>query len=453
VPGPTLLSETPQSDDTFLAGAGEMGVLVRSIDWEKTPLGPLTEWPQSLRTTMSICLNSKFPIAVYWGPEYLMLYNQSLVPMVGPKKHPGALGQKANVVLAEIWDIIEPLLRHVRTTGEATWSEDLMLPLARTGKPEESYFTFTYSPIRDEAGQVGGVFCAVVETTAKVIEGRRLRLLNALAEGAQSATASTACAHAATEITRASKDVPFALLYLLDESGGAVLSGAANIVAGSALAPTILRPGDASPWSCGIEGEGQRVLSLPEAPGGARGAIILPIEHSSGGRRFGFIVAGLSTMLSDSESYALFHALLSSSISRAVGSASSLEEERRRAEELASIDRAKTTFFSNVSHEFRTPLTLILGATEEAIAASTRALEGPELDRVHRNALRLLKLVNTLLDFSRIEAGRVKARFQPTDLSLFTADLASAFRSLVERAGSDGHGGLPAAGRARLCRS
>src|SRR5580698_10041127 len=106
--------------DAFLAGAGEMGVLVRAIDWRVTPLGPIEGWPQSLRTTMSICLNSKFPIAIYWGPEFLMLYNQSLVPMVGPRKHPGALGQPARVVLAEIWEIIEPLLRHVRTTGEAT---------------------------------------------------------------------------------------------------------------------------------------------------------------------------------------------------------------------------------------------------------------------------------------------------------------------------------------------
>jgi hypothetical protein len=95
-------SRPRQRDDAFLAGAGEMGKLVRSIDWHQTPLGALTEWPQSLRTTMSICLNSRFPIAVYWGPEFLMLYNESLIPMVGPKKHPQALGQSARVVLAEI---------------------------------------------------------------------------------------------------------------------------------------------------------------------------------------------------------------------------------------------------------------------------------------------------------------------------------------------------------------
>ena len=222
---------TPIDDNAFLAGAGEIGDLFRRKDWGATPLGDLAVWPQSLRTTMSICLNSRFPIAVYWGPEYLMLYNESLLPMVGARKHPHALGQPAQVVLAEIWSIIEPLLRQVRTTGEATWSEDLMLPLARTGAPEESYFTFTYSPIRDESSGVGGVFCAVVETTDKVIEERRLRLLNALAEGRRAGTATDACLHAASEIQQAPKDVPFALLYLFDAAGVASLVAAAGIAA------------------------------------------------------------------------------------------------------------------------------------------------------------------------------------------------------------------------------
>jgi hypothetical protein len=201
-------------DESFLTGAGEMAALVRSIDWLGSPLGAIGTWPQSLRTTMSICLSSRFPIAVYWGPEYLMLYNQSLVPMVGANKHPNAFGQSARVVLAEIWSIIEPLLRHVRTTGEATWTENLMLPLARTGAPEESYFTFTYSPIRDESEGVGGVFCAVVETTEKVIEGRRLRLLNELAEAALAATPAEACEQVAAKLADATvlslgrRDVP-----------------------------------------------------------------------------------------------------------------------------------------------------------------------------------------------------------------------------------------------------
>ncbi|HTB57118.1 MAG TPA: ATP-binding protein [Polyangia bacterium] len=424
-------------DDTFLAGAGEMGALVRSTDWGTTPFGPLTDWPQSLRTTMSICLNSRFPIAVYWGPDYLMLYNQSLVPMVGPKKHPGALGQPARVVLAEIWGIIEPLLRHVRMTGEATWSEDLMLPLARTGLPEESYFTFTYSPIRDETGGVGGVFCAVVETTDKVIEERRLRLLNALAEAARAPTPADACAHAAAEIARAPADVPFALLYLLDDAGVATLVGAANVTAGTPLAPLTAQPGAGTPWPFAEVKDQPSFVPLTDGPGGARGAVILPIEQSGGGQRYGFVVAGLSPLLAQSASYTRFQTLLAASVSQAVGSAAAYEEERARAKALEELDRAKTAFFSNVSHEFRTPLTLMLGPAEDALA-SAEPLAPADRQRwelVHRSALRLSKLVNALLDFSRIEAGRVEASYEPTDLSALTGELASMFRSAIDRGG------------------
>ena len=397
---------------------------------------PIADWPQSLRTTMSICLNSRFPIAVYWGPEYLMLYNESLVPMVGAKKHPQALGQPARVVLAEIWPIIQPLLDQVRTTGEATWSEDLMLPLARTGAPEESYFTFTYSPIRDETSNVGGVFCAVVETTDKVIEGRRLRLLNALAE-ARAGTPAEACAHAAAEIARAPHDAPFALFYLFDDAGTATLAGAANLVEGSPLAPRLVPPGTRAPWPFDEVKDDPLFVSLTEAPAGARGAVILPIEQSEGGRRFGYLVAGLSSMLAQSPSYARFHTLLAASISQAVSGAAAFEEARARAEALAALDRAKTAFFSNVSHEFRTPLTLMLGPAEEALAGaeSLSVVERERWSIVHRSALRLAKLVNTLLDFSRIEAGRVDASYEPTDLAALTGELASMFRSAIERGG------------------
>ena len=386
---------------------------------------------------MSICLNSRFPIAVYWGPDYLMLYNQSLVPMVGPKKHPGALGQPAHIVLAEIWGIIEPLLRQVRMTGEATWSEDLMLPLARTGLPEESYFTFTYSPIRDETGGVGGVFCAVVETTDKVIEERRLRLLNALAEAARAPTPADACAHAAAEIARAPIDVPFALLYLTGDAGVSRLVGAANIATGTSSAPLTILPGAVAPWPFAKVKAEPCFVPLTDGPGGARGAVILPIEQSGGGRRYGFVVAGLSPLLAQSASYTRFQTLLAASVSQAVGSAAAFEEERKRAEALAELDRAKTAFFSNVSHEFRTPLTLMLGPAEDALAGA-ELLPPEERKRwelVHRSALRLSKLVNALLDFSRIEAGRIEASYEPTDLVALTGELVSMFRSAIDRGG------------------
>src|SRR5580658_5889542 len=292
------------ADSSFLGGGGETGTVLRAINWHASPLGPLNTWPQSLRTSLGLCLSSRFPIALYWGSDFIMLYNDALLPMVGANKHPWAMARPAFEVLPEIRELIEPLLRRVIETGEAIWSEDTMLPLVRGDAPEEGYFTFTYSPIRDESGGVGGVFCAVLETTDKVIEERRLRLLNGLSETTQARTPAEACAFAAAQIARATNDVPFALLYLIDDSGQvARLAGAANIEPGTARAPTEIAVGNDSPWPFGAPSSpGPHVVPLVAGPGGARGAVILPIERGGGGRPHGFLVVGLSPLLRSSPS-------------------------------------------------------------------------------------------------------------------------------------------------------
>ena len=433
----------PKSDASF-SGGGETGALVRSIEWKTTLLGPSSKWPQSLRTALSICLNSRFPIALYWGPQFVMLYNDSLLPMVGANKHPHAMGRPALEVLAEIRHIIEPLLRHVTTTGEATWSEDLMLPLVRhENVAEESYFTFTYSPIRDESGDVGGVFCAVMETTDKVIEERRLRLLNALAKVAQSETKQEACVHAAAQIAPFQNDVPFALIYLLDENSRiAMLAGASNVDPGSSVCPKLIPFGTPSiwPYEDAFTNEGSQYVEIGAEISGSQRAVILPIERSGGGRPMGFVVLGLSPLLRRSDSYGRFHNLLAASLSQAVSNAAAYEEERKRSQALAELDRAKTTFFSNVSHEFRTPLTLMLAPIQDMLSMPDGSpVDQASVELLHRNALRLLKLVNTLLEFSRIEARRVEAVYEPVNLSAVTADLASSFRAAIERAGLQFH--------------
>src|SRR4051794_33776781 len=159
-----------------LGGGGEMGALMRALDWSKTQLGAPETWPQSLRTSISICLDCHFPILVWWGPELVMLYNDDYRPMLGGK-HPVSLGQRGRECWPEIWHIIGPMLEGVLAGGEATRSEDLLLLLESNFYPEERYFSFSYSPIQDESGGVGGVFTPVKETTEKVIgeRGRRTR--------------------------------------------------------------------------------------------------------------------------------------------------------------------------------------------------------------------------------------------------------------------------------------
>lgn len=416
-----------------LSGGGTMGALVRAHPWEETPLGPIASWPQSLVTAVSICLKSRFPMLIWWGPDLTMIYNDGYRVIAG-SKHPHSLGGKGREVWPEIWDVIGPLLQGVMTRGEASWSEDSRLLLERKGFLEETFFTFSYSPIHDESGGISGAFSAVSETTDKVIGERRLNLLRELgARTVEARSAEDAASLAAGVLEGVPNDVPFARLYLADvHHPVARLQGRAGAV--EAPAPGVVDlsgPAPEDSWDIA------RVLqSGREVFDERRRALLLPVGQDGAK---GVLVAGISPHLEFNAHYRGFFTLLASHVSTALAKAHAYEEERKRAEALAELDRAKTTFFSNVSHELRTPLTLILGPLEELLSrGKDSGLSGADrqaLELTHRNALRLLKLVNSLLDFSRIEAGRIKARYRPTALSPLTTELASVFRSTVEAAG------------------
>jgi signal transduction histidine kinase len=442
----------------FLAGNGEMALRMRDFDWSKTALGPPKRWPQSLRSAVSILIPSKAQIVLFWGPDLVTLYNDAYRPVFG-RKHPGALGLPAREAWSEIWDTgLRALLEGVLTTGEAFWASDRLFVLERLGYSEETYFDVSYDPVRGETGAVDGVFCIVSETTGRVLNERRLKTLRELAmrttEGARSVEA--ACANAAQIFATNPFDLPFTLIYLYDaEAGVARLAGSSGLQDDSPAAPKEIDLGTtsgslAAPWPLGevletrapaVVTEPMEALGLlpstgwPEPP---TEAVVLPIIKTGQSRLAGFLVAGVNPRRRLDEQYHAFLDLLANQMATAVASARAYEEERRRAEALADLDRAKTAFFSNVSHEFRTPLTLMLGPVEELLGNSHADLSAPaksQLEVVSRNGLRLLRLVNTLLDFSRIEAGRVRASFQPTDLAAFTAELASVFRAAIERAG------------------
>ncbi len=166
--------------DDFLTGGGEMGALVRSHDWGRSALGPSDGWPQSLRTAVSIMLNSAHPMFLAWGPSLIFIYNDAYAPILGIR-HPQALGQPFQDIWSDIWQDITPLIE-TALSGRATWSEDLHLLMQRKGYPEDTWYTFSYSPIRDESGGVGGLFCACTETTAKVLIQQRLTFQVELSE-------------------------------------------------------------------------------------------------------------------------------------------------------------------------------------------------------------------------------------------------------------------------------
>jgi signal transduction histidine kinase len=403
-----------------LEGGGEMGALMRSIDWSRTAVGPASQWPQSLRTALSILLETGFPMYIAWGPEFIQFYNDGYRPILGSTKHPAAMGRSTRETFAEIWNIIGPMFEGVMT-GTATTVVDFLLPLDRHGFVEECYFIFSYSPIREEGGNVGGVLVTVTETTERVLGARRLKTLQALSARMQEApTAEAACEIAAGVLGENPDDLPFALLYLLGPDGRrAQLAGAAGIAAGTAASPAEID------------------LTSQDRPWPRPQVLEIPIAQPGQERPIGVLVSALSPRLLFDEKYRSFLGLAAGQIATAISRANALAEARARAEALAEIDRAKTAFFSNVSHEFRTPLTLMLGPTQDALSRAA-TLPSDDVERwqlVHRNGLRLLKLVNTLLDFSRIEAGRVQASYEPTDLSALTRDLASVFRSAIESAG------------------
>jgi PAS domain S-box-containing protein len=440
------------STDIF-PGHSEMAQRMRALDWSRTTLGPVGNWPQSLLTSVSTCLDCAFPIVLWWGPELTILYNDEYAQIMGPAKHPAALGQPGAQVWAEIWHVISPMLAHVMERAEPTRSRDLLLLIDR-GYLEEAYFSFSYSPIHAEGGKVGGVFCPVIETTEKVIGERRLRTLRDLAARCKGAASENAVYKAAAEVLGTNpQDVPFALIYRVEDSlTGADLKAVAGIPPQSAAAPqrVALEEGTDDLWALGrvartgeptvVSELGSRVDALPtgawKEP--AHSATVQPVLLPGQEHPRAILVAAVSPMRALDEDYRTFFGLIATQIASGLADAQALEEERRRAEALAELDRAKTTFFSNVSHEFRTPLTLMIGPLQDLLATDDNALPRETVATLavaHRNSLRLLKLVNTLLDFSRIEAGRIDASYELTDLASFTTELASVFRSAIEKAG------------------
>ncbi|SKC96408.1 PAS domain S-box-containing protein [Chitinophaga ginsengisegetis] len=428
-----------QHQDQFLAGGGEMGRLIQSMDWSTTSLGPVESWPQSLKTTVSLCLSSTFPALIAWGPDTIQIYNDSYRPICGDK-HPVSMGQSFRVC----WETALPVVGDAFTrgqSGEGTYIKDQRMFLDRNGYLEEAFMTFSFAPIRNEAGEVGGIFHTVTETTDKMLAARRtqvVRDLSALIGKAE--TTEKICDAILGKTIDFSRDIPFLLLYQLDskvDSHCVIAAAGINAVAAGVTWPfdEVLQ----SPQPGVVTDLSNRFGNIsfgpyPEAP---RSAVVLPVNIAGQQRPWGFVVAGVSARRTLDDAYLNFYELLGNAFSIAFSNVHAYEQAQQRTEALAAIDKAKTAFFNNVSHEFRTPLTLMIGPLEELLQQPL--LQQPpykiNLDATYRNTHRLLKLVNNLLDVSRVEANRLKAVYQPVNLATLTTDLASSFQSIIEKAG------------------
>ncbi|MBD2073537.1 response regulator [Phormidium sp. FACHB-592] len=426
---------------------GEMGLRMQALNWAETPAGAVESWSQSLKSTVRTLLSSRYPMILLWEQELIQLYNDAYINLIGTK-HPYALGRSIRETQAESWDVIGPMITEVMTTGVPNWVEDQMLAVNRSGYNEEAHFSLSYSAVEDDTGVVRGMLCVCSEVTKQVLGERGLRLQRDLAARAgETRSVDVTCQDILAAIAEYPLDVPFALIYLRDGDNQMRLCGSVRLDGNQALVPTTVLLADATDrWSLAEAMTGQIAiieslhhdLTIPGGPWNetVQQAIALPIPSSNMSAPLGVLICGISPNRALDEGYQSFYELLAGQVSVSIRNAQAYEEERHRAEKLAEIDRAKTVFFSNVSHEFRTPLTLMLNPLEEALqSGNLPAAEQEQITVAHRNSQRLLKLVNTLLDFSRIEAGRTQAVYEPVDLASLTADLASVFRAAIEKAG------------------
>ncbi|KAA1374789.1 SpoIIE family protein phosphatase [Aeromicrobium fastidiosum] len=433
--------------------SSEVGGDLAAVDWAETPLGDPDAWPLSLKTAVRILLTSKFSMWMAWGPELTFFCNDSYRRDTLGKKYPWALGRPASEVWSEIWADISPRVATVMETGEATWDDSLQLLLERSGFVEETYHTFSYSPLSGDDGRIEGMLCVVSEVTEQVLSSRRLTTLRDL--GARTTgrhTEDEAVAAAVEQIEADPLSLPFGLVYVLDPSGDRLVrAGCGGIDVDDPLAPETIVLADPSPiWPFATPLAGEQLLvdltRLPHAaPVGPWQhppvhALLVPLVGAASTDAYGFLVAGLSAVRPLDEAYLGFVDLFAGQLSAAITAARTFAGEKRRAETLARLDQAKTDFFTNVSHEFRTPLTLLLGPTSDALNDPNLPVGDPQRNRfeiVHRNGQRLLQLVNSLLDFSRLEAGGITSSFEVVDLPRVTEQLVMMFESAAQQAGID----------------
>ncbi|WP_026463553.1 ATP-binding protein [Adhaeribacter aquaticus] len=448
-----MSSVNTSSTNQFLAGGGEMGSLIRSYNWSETSLGPAETWPQSLKTAVGMMLNCPYPTFVWWGREMIMFHNDAYVPVLG-KRHPEALGKSGPVVWADVWEFIGPLMNAVLEDGQPSYFERQLLTPERKGFKEETYFTFSYSPIPDDTGGVGGIFCVCSEETSQVINQRRLTTIQNLSEIKVSDTLKEVYEKWSEQLSQNPQDLPFGLFYQIsDEGKSATLAGAFGLPVDAPAAPLQinLNSTEEQLWPLYrvqktgnnpviIDNLAQHFNTLPRQPWdeSPSRAFIIPVKKASQNQLIGYFIAAISPRLEFDAAYKSFLELVSTQLANAITNVSAIEEERQRLAKMVALDQAKTNFFNNVSHEFRTPLTLILGPLQDIIKHPSTSLseaDHKQLKIVYQNSLRLLKLVNTLLDFSRTEAKRAQVFYEPMDICSFTSEIASAFEPAMTKAG------------------
>ncbi|WP_134765831.1 ATP-binding protein [Nocardioides sp. 1609] len=418
-------------DHEIFSCTSEMAATCAVFDWSTTCLGPVDGWSQGLQTATAILLRSGFPMCLSWGEDLVLLYNDAFIPTLGAK-HPTALGAEIAVVFAEIWDQVGPLQRSVLSGGDAVFHEQLPLVLERGSGPEERFFTFSYSHVPDvgRGGGPGGVLAVVSDSTRAVVGARRMGLLRTLATATSEVTDRRVAATTSLSVlSDASSELDHGACYLPGADRRLDLAG--SFGAGRTW-PESIDPG-ADEAVERVQASGRALVeTLPKTHDGARVRVSVPLRVGSPDP--GVLVLAPHPLRPLDERHHRFLRLVADHVGQVLAVASARADEQTRLALLAAADRAKSTFLSNISHEFRTPLTLLLGPLEEALGDG-RPLDPTDLTSMHQSAQRLLGMVDALLAAAQGDASPRPAAPEAVDVVGLSDGLLQPFRDAADRAG------------------
>ena len=441
----------PPPTDGAWDGAAAMRSVYQHVDWSATALGPQETWPALLRLVADLCLDSDSPVLIGWGPDLLMLYNEAHIPLLGAEKHPWALGRPASEVKPRLWPAEEERVHDIMRTGRPYHLDDQLLIIERRGYPEEAYFSFSISALRDADGTIVGVFTAISEPTWHVQYERRLQALRRL--GTVSITAddslASTCRAALKVIAKARASVPFAAVFLRDlaSQGPRRAAGYGFDEAAAAscelveLAPTsgpvlqVLEHGGTELVSGLCERYPNVFAPGPLGPLTPDQAFVLPVIMLGARKPLGVLVLGVNPYLRPDDSYTAFAVMASRQLGVMVTDAVSYQGELKRQQALQELDHARTEFFQNVSHELRAPLTMLLMPLQDILVEPGVVLPAAARDTVEtsvRAGDRLQRVVDALLDISRVESSALIPYREEIDLVSATLDVVEGFRPTAE---------------------
>ncbi|RIB30113.1 hypothetical protein C2G38_2238477 [Gigaspora rosea] len=444
--------------------------MVYNYDWSSTPLGPMDSWEPQIISLLNFCLKSEFPTTIFLSPEWTMIYNEASIPIL-KSKHPNALGKPALEIWHESSDSLKSALESVKSTRKGVLENNFYLELQRDGYIEEVYFNYTFSPIFKLDGTFWGAINITSEVTQKVLNVRRLKTLESLGRQTADAKSLESVCHTITKILKDdNKDIPYALIYLVESNNGSKTDHKSLIA--RLISTTFDEEGRLerkfpdylpetqesielttntdqnhdstsinSPLKCNywpirlVMKEGKHVQVLLED--GSQ-AILLPTKLSFCKEQglSAILIFGLNPHRRLDDQYMDFLQSAVNCANTALMYGRSIEEEKKYSNVLADLNHQKDAFFQNISHELKTPLTLIFSPLDELINACPQDAQMKSyLQIIRRNTCRLLKLINNFLQFSNVESGRLEAHFCETNISKFTQELVMNFESMAKTLG------------------